>query len=105
MSISFFNCAIFAGYTGYVNTQARDQVEEYGFAGVSTNGYMNGSAAAATANGAAKTSNGYADMSGKRTPDTLEDKWYMKDSMRPVGAASHGLHCKCYRCQRKLTAI
>jgi hypothetical protein len=102
-----------------VNTQARDQVEEYGFAGVSTNGYMNGSAAAAaangynmngsaaaaTANGAAKTSNGYADMSGKRTPDNLEDKWYMKDSMRPVGAASHGLHCKCYRCQRKLTAI
>ncbi len=104
--ISIFNCVTFAGYTGYVNTQARDQVEEYGFAGVS-NGYMNGSAAAAaTANGGpAKTSNGYADMSGKRTPDNLEDKWYMKDSMRPVGAASHGLHCKCYRCQRKLTAI
>jgi hypothetical protein len=101
-----FNCVIFTGYTGYVNTQARDQVEEYGFAGVSTNGYMNGSAAAASANvGPAKTSNGYADMSGKRTPDNLEDKWYMKDSMRPVGAASHGLHCKCYRCQRKLTAI
>jgi hypothetical protein len=117
--ISIFNCVTFTGYTGYVNTQARDQVEEYGFAGVS-NGYMNGSAAAATANGynmngsaaaatanagPAKTSNGYADMSGKRTPDNLEDKWYMKDSMRPVGAASHGLHCKCYRCQRKLTAI
>ena len=34
-----------------------------------------------------------------------EDKWYMKDSMRPVGASVHGDSCKCYRCQRKLTAI
>ena len=49
--------------------------------------------------------NGYADMSGgKKTPD-MEDKWYLKDSMRPVGAANHGQACKCYRCQRKLTAI
>ena len=94
-----------------MNTQARDPVEEYGFAGLS-NGYMNGHGAAngpttMLANGppGAKPTNGYADMSGKRTPDSLEDKWYLKDSMRPVGAASHGLHCKCYRCQRKLTAI
>eukprot|EP00088_Acartia_fossae_P036838 TRINITY_DN3802_c0_g1_i1.p1 TRINITY_DN3802_c0_g1~~TRINITY_DN3802_c0_g1_i1.p1 ORF type:complete len:285 (-),score=31.36 TRINITY_DN3802_c0_g1_i1:641-1372(-) len=34
-----------------------------------------------------------------------EDRWYMKDSMKPVGAATHGATCKCYRCQRKLTAI
>ena len=34
-----------------------------------------------------------------------EDKWYLHDSMRPVGAQSHGGNCKCYRCQRKLTAI
>ena len=34
-----------------------------------------------------------------------EDRWFMKDSMRPVGAANHGASCKCYRCQRKLTAI
>ncbi len=33
------------------------------------------------------------------------DKWYLKDSMRPVGAPAHGGNCKCYRCQRKLTAI
>ena len=33
------------------------------------------------------------------------DKWYMHDSMRPVGAPVHGGNCKCYRCQRKLTAI
>jgi hypothetical protein len=33
------------------------------------------------------------------------DKWYLKDSMRPVGAAVHGGNCKCYRCQRKLTTI
>ena len=32
-------------------------------------------------------------------------KWYLKDSMRPVGASVHGGDCKCYRCQRKLTAI
>ena len=49
--------------------------------------------------------NGYADMSGGvMTPD-MDDKWYLKDSMRPVGAAAHGQACKCYRCQRKLTAI
>ena len=34
-----------------------------------------------------------------------QDKWYLKDSMRPVGASMHGGNCKCYRCQRKLTAI
>ena len=93
-----------------MNTQARElPAEDYGFAGLPNGGgYMNGQASAnnGPAAGAAKpTANGYADMSGKRTPDNLEDKWYMKDSMRPVGAASHGLHCKCYRCQRKLTAI
>ena len=52
--------------------------------------------------------NGYADMSGMRSPgseERPEDKWYMKDSMRPVGAVAHGQACKCYRCQRKLTAI
>ena len=51
---------------------------------------------------------GYADMSGMRSPgaeERSEDKWYMKDSMRPVGAVAHGQACKCYRCQRKLTAI
>ena len=51
---------------------------------------------------------GYADMSGMRSPgaeERPEDKWYMKDSMRPVGAVAHGQACKCYRCQRKLTAI
>ena len=34
-----------------------------------------------------------------------DDKWYLHDSMRPVGAPAHGGNCKCYRCQRKLTAI
>jgi hypothetical protein len=88
-----------------VNTQARDQVEDYGFSGMS-NGYANGPNALPAVATGSKPTNGYADMSGgKRTPDNLEDKWYLKDSMRPVGAASHGLHCKCYRCQRKLTAI
>ena len=33
------------------------------------------------------------------------DKWYLKDSMQPIDAAQHGGNCKCYRCQRKLTAI
>ena len=33
------------------------------------------------------------------------DKWYLKDSMKPVGSSAHGGNCKCYRCQRKLTAI
>ncbi len=97
------NDCCFLGYTGYVNTQSRDQVEEYGFA--ASNGYSNGPTSLPVANHqptTTTTANGYADMSGKRTP---EDKWYLKDSMRPVGAATHGLHCKCYRCQRKLTAI
>ena len=57
--------------------------------------------------------NGYADMSGMKSPgsgghqDTggVDDKWYLKDSMRPVGSSQHGNTCKCYRCQRKLTAI
>jgi hypothetical protein len=110
--IKFFSAIIyifyiFSGYTGYVNTQAREPVEDYGFAGMS-NGYANGPTSLPNAPTAGKpTANGYADMSGggKRTPDNLEDKWYLKDSMRPVGAASHGVHCKCYRCQRKLTAI
>ena len=30
---------------------------------------------------------------------------YMRDPMKPVGAKMHGGNCKCYRCQRKLTAI
>ncbi len=34
-----------------------------------------------------------------------QDKWYLNDSMRPIGASVHGGNCKCYRCQRKLTAI
>jgi len=37
--------------------------------------------------------------------DPNQDKWYLHDSMRPVGAPQHGGNCKCYRCQRKLTAI
>lgn len=54
-------------------------------------------------NGPTSLQNGHAAMSNGHTdPD---DKWYMKDSMRPVGASVHGDNCKCYRCQRKLTAI
>ena len=51
--------------------------------------------------------NGYADMGGggKKAAAEPDDKWYMKDSMRPIGASVHGQNCKCYRCQRKLTAI
>ena len=37
--------------------------------------------------------------------DPSADKWYLHDSMRPVGAPAHGANCKCYRCQRKMTAI
>jgi len=77
-------------YHGYVNapTQSKLHEDEYGFSGSTVNGKPNG----------------YADMSGKKTPD-IDDKWYLKDSMRPVGASNHGQNCKCYRCQRKLTAI
>ena len=49
-------------------------------------------------------SNGY--PSQNHTSDNSNgDKWYLHDSMRPVGAPVHGGNCKCYRCQRKLTAI
>lgn len=54
-------------------------------------------------NGPTSLQNGHAAMSNGHTDP--EDKWYMKDSMRPVGASVHGDNCKCYRCQRKLTAI
>ena len=83
-------------YHGYVNAQ-QTREEEYGFAGQQK--LNNGKA------------NGYADMSGGVKPGddrhmpSNDDKWYMKDSMRPVGASAHGQSCKCYRCQRKLTAI
>ena len=33
------------------------------------------------------------------------DKWYLRDSMQPIDSVQHGGNCKCYRCQRKLTAI
>jgi hypothetical protein len=33
------------------------------------------------------------------------DQWYLRDSMQPIDAVQHGGNCKCYRCQRKLTAI
>lgn len=42
---------------------------------------------------------------GHPNRDPNNDKWYLHDSMRPVGAPAHGGNCKCYRCQRKLTAI
>jgi len=80
---------------GYVNAQPqqRNAEAEYGF---------NKSAQAqAMTNGRV---NGYADMNGKK-PQEPDEKWYMKDSMRPIGASVHGQNCKCYRCQRKLTAI
>ena len=38
-------------------------------------------------------------------PDGKEDKWYLRDAMKPIGSPTHGGNCKCYRCQRKLTAI
>ena len=34
-----------------------------------------------------------------------DHQWYMRDSMKPIDATQHGGNCKCYRCQRKLTAI
>jgi hypothetical protein len=40
-----------------------------------------------------------------KEPAAAEDKWYLKDSMKPVDSPMHGGNCKCYRCQRKLTAI
>jgi len=83
---------------GYVNAQPQQQRNpegDYGF-----NKSSNAQAQAMT-NGRV---NGYADMNGKK-PQEPDDKWYMKDSMRPVGASVHGQNCKCYRCQRKLTAI
>ena len=42
---------------------------------------------------------------GNHMGNSDQDKWYLHDSMRPVGAPTHGGNCKCYRCQRKLTAI
>ena len=36
---------------------------------------------------------------------TTDHQWYMRDSMKPIDATQHGGNCKCYRCQRKLTAI
>ena len=36
---------------------------------------------------------------------TTDNQWYMRDSMKPIDATQHGGNCKCYRCQRKLTAI
>ena len=86
---------------GYVNTAqhngeaAPGPEAEYGFSGghPGQQQQLNGG-----------KGNGYADMSGLKSPEG-EDKWYLKDSMRPVGAVAHGHTCKCYRCQRKLTAI
>ena len=80
-----------SNHNGYVNTGQLDNQDDYGFSG-EQKGLNNGKA------------NGYADMSGNMKPEN-DDKWYMKDSMRPVGASAHGHMCKCYRCQRKLTAI
>lgn len=71
--------------------------DEYGFAG--------GNKPQQQSNGRPPGPNGYADMSGNKQTHDVDDKWYLKDSMRPVGASNHGLNCKCYRCQRKLTAI
>ena len=74
------------------------------------NGYMNGPTSLTNGggHGMAGNSSGPASMppavNGLTNGDT-EDKWYMKDSMRPIGATTHGVNCKCYRCQRKLTAI
>ena len=84
-------------YHGYVNSAHTQHNGDSRVAG--------GKGGAPLTNGRA---NGYADMSGMRSPggeERGEDKWYLKDSMRPVGAVAHGQACKCYRCQRKLTAI
>lgn len=42
---------------------------------------------------------------GQGQAGNSDDKWYLRDSMKPVGSSAHGGNCKCYRCQRKLTAI
>ena len=71
--------------------QTSREEDEYGFA-----------AGGATA--LPPTSNGF--HNPNQPEDSNDpDKWYMHDSMRPVGAPVHGGNCKCYRCQRKLTAI
>ena len=67
----------------------QNQEDEYGFA-------TGGATALPTSNGFHNPSQG---------SDSNADKWYMHDSMKPVGAPVHGGNCKCYRCQRKLTAI
>merc|ERR1719410_499880 len=75
-------------YPSYVNTQHNgDRDDDYGFSGQQKQHQLN--------NGKA---NGYADMSGMKSPgghhqDTgggVDDKWYLKDSMRPVGSSQHG---------------
>jgi len=78
----------------YVNSSVRPE-DDYGFSNV-------GPSSKLLPNG--RPANGYADMSGSKQTE-VDDKWYLKDSMRPVGASNHGMNCKCYRCQRKLTAI
>ena len=76
----------------YVNSTNVRNEDDYGFSGKPL---QNG-----------RPANGYADMSGGgKQQAEVDDKWYLKDSMRPVGASNHGMNCKCYRCQRKLTAI
>ena len=42
---------------------------------------------------------------GNTAHNSATDKWYLRDSMQPIDAVQHGGNCKCYRCQRKLTAI
>ena len=79
------------------NGYRASEEDEYGFAG--------GNKPQQQSNGRPLGPNGYADMSGNKQTHDVDDKWYLKDSMRPVGASNHGLNCKCYRCQRKLTAI
>ena len=41
----------------------------------------------------------------QRPNPSAKEHDYMRDPMKPVGAQMHGGNCKCYRCQRKLTAI
>merc|ERR1712226_984826 len=80
----------------YVNSSnVRPGEDEYGFSNVGPSSQL-------LPNG--RPTNGYADMSGSKQTSEVDDKWYLKDSMRPVGASNHGMNCKCYRCQRKLTA-
>ena len=82
--------------------QAAPEEDDYGFSTGATalpNGYHgNGNP---QSNGFTSNSNG--GFNPQATADS--DKWYLHDSMRPVGAPVHGGNCKCYRCQRKLTAI